>query len=204
MPVLPILEIGAPGLRVSATDVEPSTITTPEIQDHIQNLIDTMRAVNGSGLAATQVGLPLDICVMEVTHNPRYPYKPSFPLTVMINAQWKPLGNETFSNFEGCLSVPGLRGRVNRFRRIQVAYIDQDGKPCTRTLVGLRAGTVQHELDHLRGTLFTDSMADTESMTTWENFKAFHQEGWLAEIADVIQEEQMTTEGQDATEPLAG
>jgi len=189
LPVLPVLDIGAPDLRVCAERVPEDSISSVEVQQHIDSLVDTMRSVNGSGLAATQVGIHLQICVMEVTHNPRYPYKPSFPLTVMINPTWEPVGSDTYSNFEGCLSVPNLRGRVKRYRRIQVQYLDRKGVSHSKLLVGLRAGTVQHELDHLQGLLFTDRVEDKSSMTTWANFEAFHKENWLSEIAEVIQEE---------------
>lgn len=189
MPVLPVLDIGDPELRVCAAPVDEDSISSVEVQQHIDNLVETMRAVNGSGLAATQVGIRQQICVMEVTHNPRYPYKPSFPLTVMVNPTWEAVGDDTFPNFEGCLSVPNLRGRVTRYRRIRVQYLDRTGNKHSNILVGLRAGTVQHELDHLRGLLFTDQVEDTSSMTTWANFEAFHKENWLSEIAEVIQEE---------------
>ena len=96
---------------------------------------------------------------------------------------------EMFSNFEGCLSVPGIRGRVIRHRHLELTYYDTNGQQHVEVHTGLRAGTIQHELDHLDGILFLDRVSDKNSLTTWDNFEAFHKEKWLAEITDIILEE---------------
>ena len=176
-------------LRQRAEPVDSSLFDSLQLHDWVDSIVSTMRHANGSGLAATQVGLMQRICAMEVTSNPRYPYKPPIPLTVMVNPVWTPLDNETFSNYEGCLSVPGIRGRVTRHRRLQLVYHSVTGEEIREVHTGLRAGTIQHELDHLDGILFLDRVQDPHTLTTWDNFEAFHKEKWLEEIQDVLEEE---------------
>src|SRR4029077_623549 len=110
MTVRDVVQIGDPVLREAAAAVDD----VGAVQDLIDDLIDTMRAANGAGLAANQIGVPLQVCVIEVRpDNPRYPYKPQIPLTVLVNPALEPLTSETFANYEGCLSVPDLRGVVD-------------------------------------------------------------------------------------------
>jgi peptide deformylase len=129
-----------------------------------------MRSSSGAGLAANQVGSLRRIAVVEVPEggNPRYPYKPPIPLTVMVNPVLEPVGDETFSVNEGCLSVPGLRGTLERHARVRVRYLDRDGDPKQLEVAGLTAGTFQHEVDHLDGVLFVDR-ADPRTLSTWEH-----------------------------------
>ena len=155
MTVRRILQIGDPALRRVARPVGDPR----DVQELVIDLIDTMRHARGAGLAATQIGVNLRVCVIEVGDNPRYPYKPPIPLTVLINPELQPLTDETFDNYEGCLSVPDLRGVVARWVGVRVRSLDAAGAPFERDVWGLSAGTFQHEVDHLDGKLFVDYLS---------------------------------------------
>jgi peptide deformylase len=178
-----IVTAGAPVLRRVADPVDPATVSEPALQGLIDDLIDTMRAAGGAGLAAPQIGVPLAVAVVEVADNPRYPYKPPIPLTVLVNPVIEPVGEETALINEGCLSVPGLRGVLPRFVRVDVRYLDRHGAPRRERRVGLAAGTFQHEVDHLNGILFLDRVEDPRTLMTWESFERFHREAFLASVA---------------------
>src|SRR5204862_1606275 len=125
-------------------------LRSPSVQRLIDDMIDTKRAAHGAGIAANQVAEALRVAVVEVEPgNPRYPYKPPVPLTVIVNPEIEPLDDEVFAVNEGCLSVPDLRGDVERFVNVRVRYLDRDGEPHEEVRRGLTAGTFQHELDHL-------------------------------------------------------
>jgi peptide deformylase len=172
MSVLQIREMGDPVLRQEARTVTPEELASPEIQRLIDDMIETMRAANGAGLAAPQVGVLLRIAVIEVRPgNPRYPYKPIIPLTIVVNPELTPLDEVTFATNEGCLSMPNLRGDLLRFENVGVRYLDREGNPHEETRRGLTAGTFQHEVDHLHGILFVDRMVDMSSLSTWEEFE---------------------------------
>lgn len=176
MTVRDIVQIGHPALRAPARPLTPGEVAAPGIQRLIDDLVDTMRAADGAGLAATQVGEGVQVCVAEVRPgNPRYPYKPEIPLTVLVNPVVEPLTAETFANYEGCLSVPGLRGVVDRFVQVRVRALDRAGAPLDLTVRGLSAGTFQHETDHLHGRLFVDRVADTRTLCTWDEFRVRHE-----------------------------
>lgn len=185
MPVRPIPQIGDPVLRKPTAPVDPGSAGSDEVQALITDLIDTMTHANGSGIAANQIGVSLAVCVIGVSKNPRYPYKPPIPLTVLINPEITLLDDEQWLNNEGCLSVP-LRGNLPRFMNIEVSAIDRHGEPFTQVYRGLTAGTVQHEVDHLNGGLIVDRMEDSRSMTTWENFATHGMGEYLDRIAPVI------------------
>jgi peptide deformylase len=171
-----ILRIGHPVLRQEARPVDPADAGSAEVRRLVTDLIDTMRAANGAGLAATQIGEPLQVAVVEVRPgNPRYPYKPPIPLTVLVNPVVTPLTDETFANYEGCLSVPDLRGVVDRFVEVRVDALDRHGEPVSLEARGLSAGTYQHETDHLHGTVFLDRVTDTRTLCTWDEFARWHQ-----------------------------
>jgi len=171
-----IVQIGHPALRAPARPLTPDEVAAPGIQRLIDDLVDTMRAADGAGLAATQIGEGVQVCVAEVRPgNPRYPYKPEIPLTVLVNPVVEPLTAETFANYEGCLSVPGLRGVVDRFVQVRVRALDRAGTPLDLTVRGLSAGTFQHETDHLHGRLFVDRVADTRTLCTWDEFRVRHE-----------------------------
>lgn len=182
MSVREILQIGHPVLREPAAAVDPA-----DVQDLIDDLVDTMRAANGAGLAANQVGEAVQVCVIEVRPgNPRYPYKPEIPLTVLVNPELEVLTTETFANYEGCLSVPGLRGVVDRAVEVRVRALDRDGRALDRVVRGLSAGTFQHETDHLRGTLFVDRVADTRTLCTWTEFQARHEGPFVERVRALV------------------
>ena len=173
-----IRQVGDPVLRERAQEVDPEQL--PALQGLIDDMIATMREAGGAGLAANQVGDLHRILVAEVDHNPRYPYKPPLPLTVMVNPVIEPLGPETIPIIEGCLSVPGLRGELDRFAAIRVRYLDGDGVEREATFEGLSAGTFQHEVDHLDGILFLDRVRDPATFTTWEQFARHHRDAFVA------------------------
>ena len=171
MAVREIVTIGDPVLRERAREVTPKELRSPEVQGLIDDLIETRRAANGAGLAANQVGETLRVAVAEVEGtNQRYPYKPPIPLTVMVNPVIEPVDDETFEVNEGCLSVPDLRGYLERRATIRVHYLDRDGDEHDEVRSGLTAGTLQHEVDHLDGVLFVDR-ADSRTLSTWEHYE---------------------------------
>lgn len=188
MAVREILEIGHPTLAARAREVEPDAISTPEVQGWVDDLVDTMRAANGAGIAANQIDIPYRLFTVEVAgDNPRYPYKPPIPLTVLINPRIEFLSAETFENFEGCLSVPNLRGVVTRHLEIAVSGYDRDGVARSFPVRGYSAGTFQHEYDHLDGVLFPHRVADVKSLCSWSVFAAYHQEAFAARVRELVQ-----------------
>jgi len=183
MSILPIVQLGAPVLRQVAREVSLEELKSDAYQQFIDDLIDTMRHANGAGLAANQVANPIRIFAVEVKpNNPRYPYKPPVSLKVLINPKVEPVDETRFLNFEGCLSVPNLRGQVLRYRHVRLTYLDRDGNAHEEDVQGITAGTYQHELDHLNGTLFVDRVEDTKSFCTWDNFDMHHKEHFVASI----------------------
>jgi peptide deformylase len=187
MSLLKIAQIGHPVLRQRAREVTPEELTTPEMQRFIDDLIETMRDANGAGLAAIQVYNPIRIAAIEVNNNPRYPYKPKIPLTILVNPVLTPLTEETFENNEGCLSVPNLRGNVSRFTELRVNALTREGEPFERVVRGLGAGTFQHECDHLDGILFVDKVKDPSTFCTWAEFDRFHKEAFVKRIVPFIE-----------------
>jgi peptide deformylase len=169
-----------------AVPVAPDRVLAAETQELIDQLIAAMRAAGGAGLAATQLGVARRVCVIEVDHNPRYPYKPQIPLTVLVNPTITPLTGEQFRNNEGCLSVPGFRGDVQRYTNVRVEALGRDGEPLDFAVRGLSAGTYQHECDHLDGLLFTDRLDDPASLTTWDNFARYRQDDYLDRVAELV------------------
>jgi peptide deformylase len=157
MAVRPVLKMGEPLLRQVAAAVERFDAQLTEL---VGDMNDTMRALNGAGLAAPQIGVGLRVVIFEVTSNPRYPDVAPIPYTVLVNPQLTPIGEEQQEGWEGCLSVPGLRGLVPRFRRLRYRGFDIEGTPIDRTVEGFHARVVQHEVDHLDGILYPQRMLD--------------------------------------------
>jgi peptide deformylase len=188
MTVLPIREMGDPVLREVARAVTPEELAGAEVQQLIDDMIETMRAANGAGLAAPQVGVPLRIAVIEVrAGNPRYPYKPPIPLTVIVNPELTMLDEAKFATNEGCLSMPNVRGDLERFENVGVRYLDRQGEVHEETRRGLTAGTFQHEVDHLDGILFVDRMVDMRSLSTWEEFERHGKDEFVARIEALVE-----------------
>jgi peptide deformylase len=154
-------------------------LSEPRLQTLIDDMIETMRDADGAGLAAPQVYEPIRLAVIEVNQNPRYPTLPPIPLTVLVNpvvtsevAPGELAPSDAVEMFEGCLSVPGVRGRVVRPRRVRVTAHDRQGHPLDFTWEGVRAAIVQHELDHLDGVLFVDR-ADPRSLTFLREYERY-------------------------------
>lgn len=180
-----VLTIGHPVLRERARSVDRDELASAEFQGLIDDLVETMRAASGAGLAAIQIGVPVRLVAVEVSNNPRYPYKPAIPLTILVNPEVTPLDRSTIVVNEGCLSVPGLRGDVRRYRSVEVTWTDRFGMPQSTEAHGLTAGTFQHECDHLDGILFVDRLTDSRSLTSWDNFKEFHEGAFLERVANL-------------------
>jgi peptide deformylase len=188
MSVLEIATVGHPVLRERAREVTAEELRSPELQRLIDDMIDTMRAASGAGLAANQVHDLHRVAVIEVREgNPRYPYKPPIPLTVMVNPVLDPLGDETAEINEGCLSVPDLRGTVDRHMAVRVRYLDRDGGEHVEERRGLTAATFQHEVDHLNGVLFLDRVRDPATFTTWEQFDRHHRDEFVERARALVE-----------------
>lgn len=159
MTVRDILKMGDPRLLRMAQPV--AAFDTDELHLLITDMLDTMRAANGAGLAAPQIGVDLQLVIFGSNDfNPRYPDRPNVPPTVLINPVITPMGDEEESDWEGCLSVPGLRGVVPRWAQIRYTGFDQYGDPIDRTVSGFHARVVQHECDHLWGKLYPMRVRD--------------------------------------------
>ena len=187
MSVLPIVTVGDPVLRARARDIGGDELASTVVQHLIDDMIDTMRAAGGAGLAANQVGELLRIAVVEVDHNPRYPYKPPIPLTVIVNPVLEPVDDELVAINEGCLSVPDLRGTLDRHVTVRLRYLDRHGAEHDEIRRGLTAGTFQHEVDHLDGILFLDRVSDPTTFTTWEQFERHHRDAFVARITEFVE-----------------
>jgi len=127
---------------------------TPELEALLQDMQDTMAALNGAGLAAPQIGVSLQVVIFGVEHSPRYPDAESVPFTVLINPVLTPLTEQMEEDWEGCLSIPGMRGLVPRYTRLRYQGVDAAGASIDRTVTGFHARVVQHECDHLNGILY--------------------------------------------------
>lgn len=158
MPARPILRIGHPLLLQPAQVVEE--FNTPELDALVEDMFATMRAADGAGLAANQIGVLARVVIFGFEDNPRYPDRPSVALTVLVNPEIEPLDDERESDWEGCLSVPGMRGLVPRYQRIRYRGFDPQGRPVEREVDGFHARVVQHECDHLDGILYPQRIED--------------------------------------------
>jgi peptide deformylase len=188
MSVLEIAQVGDPVLRERASEISAEELRSPEVQRLIDDMIETKRAAHGAGLAANQVFDTRRIAVVEVEPgNPRYPYKPPIPLTVMVNPVLERLGDETAEINEGCLSVPDLRGTVDRHVAVRVRYLDRDGMEHEEVRRGLTAGTFQHEVDHLDGVLFLDRVRDPATFSTWAQFDRHHRAAFEARARALVE-----------------
>ncbi|MDP3276578.1 MAG: peptide deformylase [Deltaproteobacteria bacterium] len=181
-----IATVGHPVLRERSRELTREELLQPDTQAFIDDLIETMHDANGAGLAAPQIYVPIRIIAMEVKKNPRYPYKPDIPLTVLVNPVLEPLTDETFDNYEGCLSVPNLRGVAPRFTQLRVTALDRHGNTIEQTVRGLTAGTYQHECDHLDGLLFLDRVRDTKTLATWADFERFHMAAFVERATALV------------------
>jgi len=180
MAVRPILRLGDPRLREVAAPV--TAFDTPELHALVRDLIDTMEAANGAGLAAVQIGVPQRVVIFGVDASPRYPHAEPVPFTVLVNPEITPLGGERESGWEGCLSVPGMRGLVPRHARIRYRGRDAFGAPVDRTVEGFHARVVQHECDHLDGVLYPQRIEDMRSFGFLEELIASGALPWVEQF----------------------
>ncbi len=158
MAVRPVLRMGDPLLLQVAKPVEQ--FDTPELRELLVDMHDTMAALSGAGLAAPQIGVSLQVVIFGVGKNPRYPQAEEVPYTVLINPQLTPLSDAMEEGWEGCLSVPGMRGLVPRYTNLRYRGFDASGQPIDRTVSGFHARVVQHEVDHLNGVLYPMRIRD--------------------------------------------
>jgi peptide deformylase len=150
--------MGDPRLLQVARRVE--TFDTPELHELLTDMRDTMAALDGAGLAAPQIGVGLQVVIFGIDHNPRYPDAEVVPYTVLVNPELEALGEEIEEGWEGCLSVPGMRGLVPRYRHLRYRGFDPYGQPIDRTVSDFHARVVQHEVDHLMGVLYPMRIRD--------------------------------------------
>ena len=180
-----IAQIGHPILRNKTKDIPINEIKSENTQKIIEKMIKTMRKHNGAGLAANQIYEPIRICIIEVLDNPRYKHLNTIPLKVLINPKVIiKKDTATFNSYEGCLSVPNLRGKVKRYNTINVTYYNMDAKKITEDIKGLESIVYQHEIDHLHGYLFTDKVEDNSTLVTYENYQKYYEEAYKKELED--------------------
>ena len=158
MAVRSVLRMGDSRLLEPAKPVEK--FDTPDLHALVADMRDTMQALDGAGLAAPQIGVGLQVVIFGIDHNPRYPDAETVPQTVLINPALAAIGEEVEEGWEGCLSVPGMRGLVPRYRDLRYRGFDQYGKVIERTVSGFHARVVQHECDHLAGILYPMRIRD--------------------------------------------
>ena len=158
MAIRPVLRMGDALLLQSAADVE--AFDTPELHELINDMQDTMQYMNGAGIAAPQIGVSQRVVIFGVGHNPRYPDAEQVPYTILINPVLTFVGDEMEDGWEGCLSVPGMRGIVSRYQRLHYRGFDQYGQVIDRLVSGFHARVVQHECDHLDGVLYPMRIQD--------------------------------------------
>lgn len=156
--IRPVLRMGDARLLRVSRPVEQ--FGTPELRELVADMFDTMRALNGAGLAAPQIGVDLRVVIFGFTSSPRYPNAQAVPETILINPVLTPLSEEQEDGWEGCLSVPGLRGVVPRYQRLRYTGFDLDGHAIDRSVDGFHARVVQHECDHLDGILYPMRVRD--------------------------------------------
>ena len=178
-----IAQIGHPILRNKTKDIPINEIKSENTKKIIEKMIKTMRMHNGAGLAANQIYEPMSICIVEVLDNPRYKHLNTIPLKVLINPKVIiKKDSATFNSYEGCLSVPNLRGKVKRYNTINVTYYTMDAKKITEDIKGLQSIVYQHEIDHLDGYLFTDKVEDNSTLVTYENYQKYYEEEYKKEL----------------------
>jgi peptide deformylase len=180
MPIRPIVRLGHPALRTPAKLVAPEAIGSPELQTLVDDMVETMRAAHGVGLAAPQIGLSLQLFVYQAATKARSPGEgiaEEVTLQTVINPMITPQGGEMVEDWEGCLSIPDLRGLVPRHPAVRVRGLDRDGQPLDYLVKGFTARIVQHEFDHLNGVVFLDRMRDFRSLAFYDEWEQFMAEG---------------------------
>ncbi len=169
--ILKVATLGSPSVRTKAKEVRPAEIQTREFQDLIDSMIATMRKNDGVGIAAPQVRVSKAVFCVESVRNPRYLGSPQVPLYVAVNPKVRILDKAPLGLWEGCLSVPGLRGEVFRAKKVELSALDRRGKPFRITAAGFHARIIQHEFDHLQGKIYLDRMKDLRSLAFVEHIE---------------------------------
>jgi peptide deformylase len=173
--ILKVARLGHPAIRHKAAAVNPAMIKSTEFQRLLDDMVETMHEYSGVGLAAPQVHLSIQVAVLEVENHPRYPDMPKVPLTYLINPSVTVLDQTTIDDWEGCLSIPDLRGKVPRFRKLRVSALGRDGEQLDFIAEEFHARVIQHETDHLNGMVYLDRMPDLRSLgflLEWQRYMA--------------------------------
>ena len=178
MAILKVARLGHPVLRQVAAPVPAKEIRSPDTQRLIDDMVETMREYNGAGLAANQVHVLKQVCVIEVNGNSRYPEAPNVPLTILINPVTTPLGAEMEEGWEGCLSVPDMRGMVPRYTAVRLEAYDRTGTKLDVVAKEFFARVIQHETDHLNGIVYVDRMKDLSTLTHLAEWNKY----WLGNV----------------------
>jgi peptide deformylase len=171
--ILKVARLGHPAIRTAAQPIEPGMIKSPEFQRLLDDMADTMREYNGVGLAAPQIHLSIQAAVLEVSQHPRYPDMPQVPLTYLLNPQVTVLDSSLAEDWEGCLSIPELRGMVPRYQQLRVTALGRHGEPLDFVASGFHARVIQHEADHLKGDVYLDRMPNLRTLShlaEWQRF----------------------------------
>ncbi len=174
--VFKVTLMGSPVLRQRAAPVTPAELRDPRFAHFIESMVETMREYNGAGLAAPQVGVSRQICVVEAQENPRYPGKEAIPLTVLINPEITAFSQDVEEGWEGCLSVRDLWGKVKRSTAVTVKALTPVGKETVIKAEGFHAVVLQHEIDHLYGKLFIDRMDGFQTLSFTQEYRRYWQE----------------------------
>jgi peptide deformylase len=177
MPIRPIVRLGHPALRTPAKPVAPEAIGSPELQALVDDMVETMRAAHGVGLAAPQIGIGLQLFVYEAPPTDARSPNDAVALQVVVNPMITPQGGNMVEDWEGCLSIPDLRGLVPRHPAVRVRGLDRHGRPLDYLVKGFAARIVQHEFDHLNGVVFLDRMRDFQSLAFYAEWEEFLAEG---------------------------
>lgn len=175
MSILKVARLGHPVLRQVTANLPERELQSAAMQKLIDDMIETMKEYDGVGLAADQVHESKQVAVLEVANNPRYPNKPDVPLTVLVNPKVTPLSDALEEDWEGCLSIPDLRGKVPRYTSVRVQAWDRNGQELDYVATGFHARVIQHEFDHLNGKLYVDRMRDLTTLSFLQEFARY----WL-------------------------
>ncbi len=173
MAIRKIAQLGNPVLRAKARPITKEAVNSPEIQTLIDDMIETKEEYTGAGLAASQVHEPLQLIVVGVNENPRYPHAGDIPLTVLINPEITDFSAEMEEDWESCLSVENLSGLVKRAKEVTVTGLDREGNEIEIHADGFKARVFQHEIDHLHGMVFLDRMSDLKSLSFGKEHSRF-------------------------------